>query len=59
MGNECILRRQKKGSESNFDVAGLSADLGIVLNWNLTQYCPEISFGASRNSLILLNNLVF
>jgi integrase len=25
----------------------------------LDHYCPEISFWASRNSLILLNNLVF
>jgi hypothetical protein len=29
-------KHQKSGSEPNFDVNGLSADRGIVLNWDLT-----------------------
>ena len=31
-----LLLHHKLMSESNFDVNGLSAGLGIVLNWNLT-----------------------
>jgi hypothetical protein len=50
---------QKSGSEPNFDVKLLSAEGEIVLNWNLTHYCPEMAFAISCNSLILLTNLVF
>ena len=37
MINECNLGHQKKGSESNFDVAGLSVELGIVLNCDISK----------------------
>ena len=37
-GDRCALGQkvEKIGSESNFDVVLLSADVQIVLNWNLT-----------------------
>ncbi len=52
-------KHQKSGSEPNFDVKLLSAEGEIVLNWDLTHYCPEMVFSISRNLLILLNNLFF
>jgi hypothetical protein len=49
--SKLFLQHQKKGSESNFDVTLLSAELGIVLNWNLTPFSLPLLVEASLEGL--------